>query len=205
MNGSATDSPPKNLLGWSELRGTLHHKWWNCCGLQLQTILKLRFESDHGLLGNWLLPDLTLTVVLTADNPRRMRENRLNPRLLERNLQNSQLCAVVRAELGNASLQSGHPRTCIRLCWCQTGTCTSLLWGTLCTCVGPRLQAHPWSRLWTSLQSCLQLHQTRGGPRMDSKILENLLQMMINRGNLRNRHHQVIQKEDYDQSWSSQE
>ena len=40
----------------------------------------------------------------------------------------------------------------------------------------------------------LQLHQTRGGPRMDIKILENLLQVTIDRGNLRNRHHQVIQK-----------
>ena len=33
-----------------------------------------------------------------------------------------------------------------------------------------------------------------GGPRMDIKILENLLQVTIDRGNLRNRHHQVIQK-----------
>ena len=33
-----------------------------------------------------------------------------------------------------------------------------------------------------------------GRPRMDIKILENLLQVMIDRGNLRNRHHQVIQK-----------
>ena len=45
------------------------------------------------------------------------------------------------------------------------------------------------------LRSCLlQLHQTRGGPRMDIKILEHLLQVTIDRGNLRNRHHQVIQK-----------
>ena len=29
---------------------------------------------------------------------------------------------------------------------------------------------------------------------MDNKILENLLQVTIDRGNLRNRHHQVIQK-----------
>ena len=29
---------------------------------------------------------------------------------------------------------------------------------------------------------------------MDIKILENLLQVTIDRGNLRNRHHQVIQK-----------
>ena len=29
---------------------------------------------------------------------------------------------------------------------------------------------------------------------MDSKILENLLQETIDRGNLRDRHHQVIQK-----------
>ena len=40
---------------------------------------------------------------------------------------------------------------------------------------------------------------------MDIKILENLLQVTIDRGNLRNRHHQVIQKEDYGRSWSSQE
>ena len=39
---------------------------------------------------------------------------------------------------------------------------------------------------------------------MDIKILENLLQETIGRGNLRTRHHQVIQ-EDYGQSWSSQE
>ena len=32
----------------------------------------------------------------------------------------------------------------------------------------------------------------RWGPRMDIKILENLLQVTIDRGNLRNRHHQVI-------------
>ena len=45
------------------------------------------------------------------------------------------------------------------------------------------------------LRSCLlQLHQTRGGPRMDFKILRNLLRETIDRGNLRNRHHQVIQK-----------
>ena len=45
------------------------------------------------------------------------------------------------------------------------------------------------------LRSCLlQLHQTQGWPRMDIKILENLLQVTIDRGNLRNRHHQVIQK-----------
>ena len=40
---------------------------------------------------------------------------------------------------------------------------------------------------------------------MDIKILENLLQVTIDRRNLRNRHHQVIQKRDYGQSWSSQE
>ena len=46
-----------------------------------------------------------------------------------------------------------------------------------------------------ALRSCrLQLHQTRGGPRIDIKILENLLQVTIDRGNLRNRHLQVIQK-----------
>ena len=39
---------------------------------------------------------------------------------------------------------------------------------------------------------------------MDIKILENLLQVTIDRGNLRIRHHQVIQK-DYGRSWSSQE
>ena len=33
-----------------------------------------------------------------------------------------------------------------------------------------------------------------GGPRMDIKILEDLLQVTIDRGNLRNRHHQVIQQ-----------
>ena len=40
-------------------------------------------------------------------------------------------------------------------------------------------------------------NQIRGGPRMDIKILGNLLQETIDRGNLRDRHHQVIQKEDY--------
>ena len=40
---------------------------------------------------------------------------------------------------------------------------------------------------------------------MDIKILENLLRETIDRGNLRDRHHQVIQKRDYGQSWSSQE
>ena len=41
---------------------------------------------------------------------------------------------------------------------------------------------------------------------MDIKILENLLQVTIDRGNLRNRHHhQVIRKEENGQSWSSQE
>ena len=34
----------------------------------------------------------------------------------------------------------------------------------------------------------------RGGPRMDIKILENVLQVTIDRGNLRNHHKQVIQK-----------
>ena len=37
-------------------------------------------------------------------------------------------------------------------------------------------------------------NQTRGGPRINIKILENLLQVTIDQGNLRNRHHQVIQK-----------
>ena len=40
---------------------------------------------------------------------------------------------------------------------------------------------------------------------MDIKFLRNLLQETIDRGNLRNRHHQVIQKRIYGQSWSSQE
>ena len=45
------------------------------------------------------------------------------------------------------------------------------------------------------LRSCLlQLHQTRWGPRMDIKILKDLVQVTIERGNLCNRHHQVIQK-----------
>ena len=40
----------------------------------------------------------------------------------------------------------------------------------------------------------IQLHQTQGGPRMDIKILGNLLRETIDQGNLRDRHHQVIQK-----------
>ena len=40
---------------------------------------------------------------------------------------------------------------------------------------------------------------------MDIKILENLLRETIDQGNLIDRHHQVIQKEDYGRSWSSQE
>ena len=40
---------------------------------------------------------------------------------------------------------------------------------------------------------------------MDIKFLRNLLQETIDRGNLRNRHHQVIQKRIYGPSWSSQE
>ena len=40
---------------------------------------------------------------------------------------------------------------------------------------------------------------------MDIKILENLLQVTIDRGNLRTRHHQGYSKEDYGRSWSSQE
>ena len=40
---------------------------------------------------------------------------------------------------------------------------------------------------------------------MDIKILENLLQVTIDRRNLRNRHHQITCKEDYGRSWSSQE
>ena len=45
------------------------------------------------------------------------------------------------------------------------------------------------------LRSCLlQLHQSRGWLRMDIKIMENLLQVTIDRGNLRNRHHQQKQQ-----------
>ena len=45
------------------------------------------------------------------------------------------------------------------------------------------------------LRSCLlQPHQTRGGPRMDIKILENLFQVTIERGNLCIRHDQIIHK-----------
>ena len=40
---------------------------------------------------------------------------------------------------------------------------------------------------------------------MDIKILENLLQVTIDRGNLTDRHHQGFSKEDHGQSWSSQE
>ena len=40
---------------------------------------------------------------------------------------------------------------------------------------------------------------------MDIKILENLLQVTIDRGNLRTCHHQFIHKKDYGLSWSSQE
>ena len=40
---------------------------------------------------------------------------------------------------------------------------------------------------------------------MDIKILENLFQVTIDRWNLRIRHHQVIPKEDYGRSWTSQE
>ena len=40
---------------------------------------------------------------------------------------------------------------------------------------------------------------------MDIKILGNLLRETIDQGNLIDRHHQVIQKEDYGRSWSSQE
>ena len=44
-------------------------------------------------------------------------------------------------------------------------------------------------------RSCLlQLHQTRGGPRMDIKILENLLLVTIERGNLWKRQDQIIYK-----------
>ena len=54
----------------------------------------------------------------------------------------------------------------------------------------------PWW-IWPQerLRSCLlQLHQTRWGPRMDIKILENLLQVTIERWNLCNRHNQIIHK-----------
>ena len=40
---------------------------------------------------------------------------------------------------------------------------------------------------------------------MDIKILEDLLQVMIDRRNLRDSHQQVILKIDYGLSWSSQE
>ena len=40
---------------------------------------------------------------------------------------------------------------------------------------------------------------------MDIKILENLLQVTIDRGNLRNPSPQGYSKDDYGQSWSSQE
>ena len=51
---------------------------------------------------------------------------------------------------------------------------------------------------WILLRRChrscrLQLHQSRGRPRMDIEILRNLLQETIDQGNLRDRHHQVIQ------------
>ena len=42
-------------------------------------------------------------------------------------------------------------------------------------------------------------------PRMDIRILGNLLRETIDQGNLRDRHHQVIQKVDFGQTWSSQE
>ena len=52
-----------------------------------------------------------------------------------------------------------------------------------------------WTWPQERLRSChLQLLQTRGGPGMDIKILGNLLQVTIDQGNLRDRHHQVIQK-----------
>ena len=40
---------------------------------------------------------------------------------------------------------------------------------------------------------------------MDIKILENLFQVTIERGNLCNRQDQIITQEDYGRSWSSQE
>ena len=40
---------------------------------------------------------------------------------------------------------------------------------------------------------------------MDIKILKDLFQVTIERGNLSNRHHQSYSQEDYGQSWSSQE
>ena len=45
-----------------------------------------------------------------------------------------------------------------------------------------------------SIESIFRLPQTRGGPRMDIKILEDLLQVTIERGNLCNRHDQIIRK-----------
>ena len=54
-------------------------------------------------------------------------------------------------------------------------------------------------------RSCrLQLHQTWGGPRMEFEILENLLQVTIDRGNLIDSP-AGYSKFDYDRSWSSQE
>ena len=45
------------------------------------------------------------------------------------------------------------------------------------------------------VRSCLlQPHQTRGGPRMDIEILENLFQVTIERGNLWNRQDQIFCK-----------
>ena len=56
------------------------------------------------------------------------------------------------------------------------------------------------------LRSCLvQLHQTRGVPRMDIKILKDMF-LTIERGNLWNRQDQTnYSQKDYGLSWSSQE
>ena len=56
-----------------------------------------------------------------------------------------------------------------------------------------------------SVVSSFNFIKTQGGPRMDIKILGNLLWETIDQGNLRDRHHQGYSKEDYGQSWSSQE
>ena len=55
------------------------------------------------------------------------------------------------------------------------------------------------------LRSCLlQLHQTRGGPRMDIKILKDMF-LTIERGNPLKSQDQTVYKKDYGLSWSPQE
>ena len=51
----------------------------------------------------------------------------------------------------------------------------------------------------------LQPHQTRGGPRMDIKILENLFQVTIERWKLVEPSRSDYLQKDYGRSWSSQE